>query len=84
MQSYTDQIWCKDKTMTLSNNDKSIKSGDDGRGDFYQLSQTTDGAETTLLPIDRPVLDGEQVIFRFKAKDFDEARAMANQFLGFV
>ena len=73
------------QTMTLLTDEQSPKSADiDCDGGFYRLSQTADGTETTLLPIDRPVPDGEQVIFRFKAKDFDEARAMANQFLGFV
>ena len=71
--------------MTPSNDEKTIKiSNDECGGSFYQLSQTADGTETTLLPIDRPVSEGEQVIFRFQAKDFDEAIAIANQFLGFV
>lgn len=71
--------------MSWLNDEQSAKSADtDCEGSFYRLSQTADGTQTTLLPIDRPVPDGEQVIFTFKVADFDKAMMMVKRFLGFI
>ena len=50
---------------------------------FYKLCQTADKSESTLLPIDRPTPQGEMIELVFGAKDWEQARQIANRYLGF-
>ena len=50
---------------------------------FYKLCQTADKGESTLLPMDRPTPQGEMIELVFGAKDWEQARQIANRYLGF-
>lgn len=50
---------------------------------FYKLCQTSDKSESTLLPIDRPTPQGENIELVFGAKNWESAKQIANRYLGF-